>query len=1287
MSLKPCKITVTETGKVYDYEAIKEWLVENEALWKAPAKAEKAPTAPAAEGTGTEGKAPTGLDKLIQDAEQAIKDLKSDSSIGANKPLGILFLQTYIAVLKAAKAAGEVITAAQARLRARKQLIDQGNNPADVDAAMATASETLRKATPPPPPVPPKAPQPEGQEGQVIKAVLGRSYTATTSDKVVKAIQDLGLFRPVVNIKDAFEKGKQLVEKLGFDGAYEVFQDLSKTFEGDGLYLGEDLRLGIFKALGEYLQKKIEKSDDAAQNDFDEKRLAVLQEKAYRLISGAGIRLRVWRDIMENTMVPYSYIKRKREWNTLFPNSPMPVELENKLKEAEARYNELSKKLLELEAKQKEWEESQAVSDIAESIEDENKTTKKPSTSVLKKLAQQVRKLSLTKPRPGMFNAATPASLAWDAAVEAVAKVLDAGGSVEIAVKKGVQVIKESDWYKKLSKAKQAQAEGQFVDYHSEILETKEGMAEVVNGVVEIPHSLIRYYVSEGETDIDVIAEKILDTLKEENPSLTKREVRDAISGYAKKVKRRTQNEINDTINTLKREGKLQSELEDLQRGIKKEKNPRVKKELSDRAKRITEQIEQIHKDIFGYSRRRRRQMSDAERLQAYKDRAKKRIDELKRKIAEKDFSKKEKRPPVDYDAKAKEIEFEKFKLDEEWNDIVQEENKRVNGNALEKFLNIYGMTRWFTVGFDLGVAGIQGFLLSFQDLKATGMALRNAAKAMLLETNYEKIQSEIKNNPRYKLARQSGLDFYNRNDTIANKDDLAAISSASTAFNTFGVFFSKMVGKKGPEFLRIWKNINPFTALERTQAAYMNTIQFAMFNAVADIAEMKGYDFKEDPQVFKDAADITNTFSRRTKMAGLEKNKAFMAAMNVGFFSARNWASLIKLTTPILFYHLGRRRAGADTWNSLSPVQKVALKTYAKAVLSTFAVVLLAKLLGGWDNDELDEEEKKKEGVVSVNIDDARRADWMKIRIGKQTIDPFSGLSQHIILQTRLIADMLFGMRGYVSTETGIEKHLGQDNVPSPLGLVGRMAEGKLQPTTRLLYTSLASRRVKGQPAYIRSMYLTGQEVDLRQEAKEAITNLTIKAGQESYEEQGGFFGTLFTALAIFGFGVSRDQAIEEQSIKRQIQQKLSPDKEKQMWEKAFKSYARENDKEMANKAFEKAVKGEEKYKKAKEIIREVSGDNVPKRYGLKEDDIPLLFERLKTGKAVSSPALNALTIDELDRIRNDYKVQYKELMSLVGIIEAMNIKNKYNERINWTEKVNFTPWVKEYQMAIGGK
>lgn len=88
----------------------------------------------------------------------------------------------------------------------------------------------------------------------------------------------------------------------------------------------------------------------------------------------------------------------------------------------------------------------------------ENKSFKEKS----KNLAASIRKLKTKK--PDTFSAATPASLLWDAAVEIVAKTIEAGGEIADAVSKGVAHIKESDWYKGLSQDKKDKAEKSFTD-------------------------------------------------------------------------------------------------------------------------------------------------------------------------------------------------------------------------------------------------------------------------------------------------------------------------------------------------------------------------------------------------------------------------------------------------------------------------------------------------------------------------------------------------------------------------------------------------------------------------------------------------------------------------------------------------------------------------------------------------------------------------------------------------------------------------------------------------------
>lgn len=93
-----------------------------------------------------------------------------------------------------------------------------------------------------------------------------------------------------------------------------------------------------------------------------------------------------------------------------------------------------------------------------------------------KDLAAKIRKGKTN--RPDMFSAATPASLVWDAAVEVVASAVEAGGALADAIAKGIEHIKESDWYKGLTDEQKTQAEQQFSDWHNDNSQLEKELAQ-----------------------------------------------------------------------------------------------------------------------------------------------------------------------------------------------------------------------------------------------------------------------------------------------------------------------------------------------------------------------------------------------------------------------------------------------------------------------------------------------------------------------------------------------------------------------------------------------------------------------------------------------------------------------------------------------------------------------------------------------------------------------------------------------------------------------------------------
>ena len=113
--------------------------------------------------------------------------------------------------------------------------------------------------------------------------------------------------------------------------------------------------------------------------------------------------------------------------------------------------------------------ETEKAYDKVDDLHDKATKSKEPKNikQDAKKLADKIRQNAKLN-RPGMFSAATPASLVWDSAVEVVAKSVEVGGSIADAISKGINHIKESDWYKGLSSGEQKDAIGQFKDWHKD---------------------------------------------------------------------------------------------------------------------------------------------------------------------------------------------------------------------------------------------------------------------------------------------------------------------------------------------------------------------------------------------------------------------------------------------------------------------------------------------------------------------------------------------------------------------------------------------------------------------------------------------------------------------------------------------------------------------------------------------------------------------------------------------------------------------------------------------------
>ena len=159
----------------------------------------------------------------------------------------------------------------------------------------------------------------------------------------------------------------------------------------------------------------------------------------------------------QNSELNFASIKRQIEKIT---GKKLTKEQENKIKEVTAENDKLKAKLKDAESKLIE-ETDKAFKAGEEAAKNETKTEK------AKRVANKLRDAAKIH-RPGIFSSATPASLVWDTAVEITAKGIEAGGKVADAIDKGIEHIKDTDWYKSLPSSKKLSAEREFRSFNND---------------------------------------------------------------------------------------------------------------------------------------------------------------------------------------------------------------------------------------------------------------------------------------------------------------------------------------------------------------------------------------------------------------------------------------------------------------------------------------------------------------------------------------------------------------------------------------------------------------------------------------------------------------------------------------------------------------------------------------------------------------------------------------------------------------------------------------------------
>jgi hypothetical protein len=1132
----------------------------------------------------------------------------------------------------------------------------------------------------------------EAPEGQVPKKVVGRRYKADTPE-MQKALEEIGLFRTPGSIKEAQKKANQLVGRMGIDAALEVARNESI----DGLY-----KIGIMGAVLEDIEARRANTNDIEEFVRLTNEAARVTNETSNYLTTAGQELRMWQEILQNKDLPFEYEARKKAFVEQFGQEAFTKEIEERFESLNTQYQEALAKINELEQQKANWERQSLIDDIAEEGKKETPASKK---SFFKEAASRVRKLLLSK--PGIFSAATPASLAWDASVEAVALALEGLGTLEVAIGKGLEKLRSTNWYRGLASNKKSEAEKSFKE---EIEKAYIPQATIDdNGKVVIPQGTLKAYVEAGYRDAEAIVDSIYNQLITDNPNITKRDVRDAVSGYGRKYNP-TPNQVRDQINEIKAINKLISAIEDAENGIEKTTNPKTQKQISDRLKSLQQQYEAAYQNSFG---RKPSQPSETTRYATVKRNMEKEIERLRAMKP-----RPERRPPIDYDAQMEALATEKFRLQEEWDAEFSKQDWK-SKKLWEQIGDIaYSITQLpkslLAGGFDLGMLLIQGSMLSVSDLATTKQAAKILAKSLISEKEYQKEIGKIRNSELYRIIRKSGLDLTIPFGKALLAEETGVDTLAESLFNLL-IAPLKKIPNVGPQAYEFAKRFNFIRALNRAQTAYMNTLRVGNFLIDVQNMEAKGITFYNNPEAYKDVADAINTLSGRGGLFGAENSKTVIRGLNIAFFSPKNWSSILRLYTPIgLAIELGTKRAGADPYK-MSVAQARIIKTFAKFVAGTSLGILGVAALSNDEGDE-DEEKKKETGNVTVDLKNPQSSAFGKIRVGNQIFDPWGGKMQIITLQARLLIHY-FGKYAYKDPYTGIEKKLEDSYFKTPGGLVGEYVKGKFAPSLRVPWQLANSIPVKGRPGYFRPVE-GGKEFYLFEPFQESYENLTIKALQETYGNQPLSVAEIATLMIIAGGGVTTLNDQEDITTVVQIRNLLSPgEDEVKKFKKAFSIYLKEGDFGMAEKVFDRATgsyqlqqtiqEQQEEGKAVGDVQRQLSRkrkqavsdlfenireDNLIQKYAFEKKYRDEMIEAVYNDEMLSTSGLsakkqemferiNALTPEMKEDIKRNYDLQYDELMIVAkGLDKVAERADGYYEK-----KAKRTPWVRQYLRLTG--
>jgi hypothetical protein len=430
---------------------------------------------------------------------------------------------------------------------------------------------------------------PEDINRGMKKSLANRAFEGGSQETVKDAIYEFGLeYDPITN-ESAYESASQFIDKVGVDDALLAADNgmISGSMQAFVYSIAID-RIGAEMAV---------ETDPVRQMELISKQASIINAFDMKARDG-GRFVQALNYVYKNSDFPYTYeyaVKALVEANA---GKELTTEMKGMINSLVSQIGDLTKRIKEQETKLQEAMERDAVAKIVDAVMGEKKTSKEKSS--YKKIADKIREGKIN--RPGMFMASSPAAVAWDAALEAAATIIEKSGDIYDAIIEGIDRMSKSEWYENADEKTRKDGIKLFTDYMVES-SSKENLKAPVkptvdtDGNINIPFSFLRQLVKDGVTTIEEMTSVILDTLSIDYEGITERQVRDAITKYGQQ-KFPSKDEVLRKLAEMKRDGQLLSALEDVESGKFPAKSGFQREKPTDKQRELTRKIKDRMKDI-----------------------------------------------------------------------------------------------------------------------------------------------------------------------------------------------------------------------------------------------------------------------------------------------------------------------------------------------------------------------------------------------------------------------------------------------------------------------------------------------------------------------------------------------------------------------------------------------------------------------------------------------------------------------------------------------------------------